>query len=137
MSKIGFAAAVVAVVGVATWTYNVNYATKTTLGRIGDLHDEIAAERERIQVLRVEWAWLNNPGRLERLSNAHAEVLGLMPLAPESFDVAAALPDPVDEPEELDALLLARLVDLGAAWAADAPSGSVMPPPRPASWNAE
>lgn len=137
MSKTGFAAAVLAIVGVATWAYNVNYATKTALGRIGDLRGEIAVERERIQVLRVEWAWLNNPERLARLTVEHGGRLGLMPMGPASFDVAGALPKPSDEVPEPDAMLLAGLADLGAAWAVEPPAGSVLPPVRPASWAAE
>lgn len=137
MSKTGFAGAVLAIVAGAGWTYNVNYATKTTLGRIGDLRGSIASERERIQVLRVEWAWLNNPERLARLSDAHAGALGLVPMAPITFDLAGALPEPPATVEDLDALLLAQLADVGAAWDLEPPTGSVLPPPRPASWSAE
>lgn len=139
MTKLGFAGAILAIVAVATWAYNVNYETKTTLNRIDALHGRIAAEREHIQVLEVEWAWLNNPDRLARLAAIHAERLGLGPMSPDHFGRAEAVPFP---PRELpkESPLIAGLDDAGGALVAGlmaAPRGTVLPPPRPASWSVE
>ena len=132
MNKLGFAAAVLMIVAVAAWAYNVNYRTKMTLGRIDALRAEMAAEREHIQVLKVEWAWLNSPDRLARLVEANADRLGLAPMSPEHFGRVAAVPFP---PKREAPVLVAdetpvgedeQLVGLAMATAA-----SIVPPPRP------
>ena len=61
----------------ATWAYRVNYATQEAMGRLADLRQEIAAEREAIAVLNAEWAYLNRPDRLRALVAANAAALGL------------------------------------------------------------
>ena len=43
----------------ATWAYRVNYATQEAMGRLADLRQDIADEREAIAVLEAEWAYLN------------------------------------------------------------------------------
>lgn len=147
MNKLGFAVSVLAIVATATWAYNVTYATKTTLGRIDDLRGRIAAEHEHIQVLRVEWAWLNNPERLTRLADQHAAALGLVPLSPEMFERVALMPYPPEDEPEIDAAppaepeepadaLVAQATLPGAeALLVMAPQGSMRPPVRPAGWS--
>src|SRR5690606_13090979 len=58
-------------------TYTVNYDTRAALDRISELRARIAEERETLQVLRVEWAWLNAPDRLARLVVEHNDRLEL------------------------------------------------------------
>ena len=82
------------VVAVAGWTYNVNYDTRAALDRLAALRAQIAEEREALQVLRVEWAYLNAPDRLATLVAAHNGTLGLVPLVPEALGIAAAVPYP-------------------------------------------
>ena len=128
MNKLGFAASVLAIVAVATWAYNVNYRTKTTHERIDALRAEIAAEREHIQVLEVEWAWLNNPDRLARLVEAHSDRLGLAPMSPDHFGRVAAVPFP---PKAPPAPLIAAGEDELAGGLAMAGEETILPPPRP------
>lgn len=134
MNKLGFGTAILAIVAAATWTYNVNYKTKMTLGRVDGLRGQIAAQREAIQVLRVEWAWLNNPERLARLAEMHSEELALVPLSPEAYGDVALIPEwPVgEEHEELLSLYLAEAGERIAALPGP-PMGSALPPPRPAA----
>ena len=94
MSRLGFALAMLAVVAAAAWAYNVNYQTKMALGRIDGLRAEIAAEREAVEVLRVEWAYLNAPDRLARLVAMNNDRLDLVPMGPQHFDEVAAVPFP-------------------------------------------
>jgi hypothetical protein len=82
----------------ATWAYNINYRTKTALGRIDTLRGQIAAEREAAEVLRVEWAYLNAPERLARLVELNSERLKLEPMGPQGFDEVAAVPYPPRAP---------------------------------------
>jgi hypothetical protein len=94
MNRFGFAVAVLAVVLSAAWAYHINYNTKTTLGLVDQLRRQIAADREAVEVLRVEWAYLNAPDRLARLVAMNNDVLGLEPMAPQSFDEVSAIPYP-------------------------------------------
>lgn len=91
MKRHGFALLGLSIIAIATWTYNVNYNTRTTLDRVEDLRGRIASEREALQVLRVEWAYLNAPDRLERLVAKHNDKLGLVSIVPE---LLGAVEDP-------------------------------------------
>lgn len=146
MSRLGFALAMLAVVVAAAWAYNVNYQTKTALARVDRLHARIAAEREAVDVLRVEWAYLNAPDRLARLVAMNNDRLDLVPMGPQHFDEVAAIPFPPnpapqapDEPEaEAPALVEAApeappVISERAA-AAPADNAIPLPAPRPASW---
>lgn len=98
-----------AALGIAGWTYSVNYDTRAALDRISDLRMKIVDEREAIRVLRVEWAWLNRPDRLARLVDRYEEKLALVPLTPKAFGYVAAVPYPPGEPKDAPAsALIAR-----------------------------
>ena len=71
-----------AIVAIAAWAYHINYNTMTMFSRVSALRGEIAKERETLQVLRVEWAYLNAPDRLAALVAQHNVHLRLVPLAP-------------------------------------------------------
>lgn len=123
MNRLIFATAILAIVGVAAWAYHINYRTKTTLREIDALRSEIGTERERLQVLRVEWAYLNNPERLARLVALNNDALGLVPIAPDRFGHVAAVPFPPRETVD----------PLEAALAAAVASGAYIPGAAPAS----
>ena len=139
MNRIGMFLLVLAAVGSAAWAYHINYKTRTTLDRIDLLRHRITAEREAIEVLRVEWSYLNAPDYLAALVNDHNGELQLQPMAPEVFDEVAAIPfpprDPYGEaPEDAvpevipkDAIIVSERVPLVAA---NVPA----PIPRPAAW---
>jgi hypothetical protein len=101
VSRLGFALAMAAVVAAAAWAYNVNYQTKMALARVDGLRAEIAAEREAVEVLRVEWAYLNAPDRLTRLVAMNNDRLDLVPMGPQHFDEVAAVPFPPSPAPEL------------------------------------
>jgi len=89
---------VLAIVAAAVWAYEVNYKTLAAFDRVSALRGRIAEERERLQVLRVEWAYLNRPERLRALATAHNERLGLVPMAPETLQDAMIVPFPSPPP---------------------------------------
>lgn len=88
------------VLAVAAWTYSINYDTRAALDRLSDLRSRIAEERENLRVLRVEWAYLNAPERLERLVVEHTDELGLVAMTPEALGYVAAVPYPPPPPLE-------------------------------------
>jgi hypothetical protein len=97
------------VAAVAVWAYRVNYRTLAALDRVEDLRAEIAAEHEALDILRVEWAYLNAPARLSRLAEAHLPQLGLVALSPEHFADSAMVAYPAPPP------LVATAPPMGAA----------------------
>ncbi len=94
MTRLGLFLLVAAVVGSAAWAYHVNYKTRNALDRIDVLRGQIAAEREAVEVLRVEWAYLNAPERLARLVAKNNEDIQLQPMGPEAFDTIVSVPFP-------------------------------------------
>lgn len=142
MNRIGFALATLAVVISAAWAYHVNYDTKTALGRVEGLRKEIASEREAVEVLRVESAYLNAPARLARLVQAHNTSLGLEPLSPQAFDEVAMIPYPPRgpqqgsedaSPEEQQRAAVQLLLERVLLAADRVP----MPTPRPVVWTSQ
>jgi hypothetical protein len=130
----------IALVAAASWAYHVNYRTKQSLGRIDKLRAHIAAEREAVEVLRVEWAYLNSPSRLTRLVSLNADRLGLVPMSPRHFDDVAVIPFDVPEAHTLPALSGGVDIAPAAEFAASLVAVFEMDPvplPRPAAWRGQ
>ena len=100
MIRHGLALLALLIIAIAGWAYNVNYNTMTALDRVSDLRRQISSEREALQVLRVEWAYLNAPERLSRLVRQFEPQLGLVPLTPDALKHAALIPFPDRNQEE-------------------------------------
>ncbi len=139
MNRLGFALSMIAVVATAAWAYHINYRTKTVLGRDDKLRSQIAAEREAVGVLRVEWAYLNAPDRLVRLAAQHNNLLGLEPMGPQHFDEVAAIPfpprTPVLAPGDVAPETEAETVVVGSE--PTPPISGPVPMPRPVGWRLE
>ncbi len=141
MTRLGFTLSMIAVVATATWAYHVNYRTKTALGQVDRLRSQIAAEREAVEVLRVEWAYLNAPDHLARLVAQHNDQLGLEPMGPQHFDEVAAIPFRPRTPGPApDGVAPETEVEMVVVISEPVPpiSGSVpVPIPRPVGWRLE
>lgn len=85
MRTIMFILSVLALVGSGYWVYRENYLTQDELDRAQGLRAEITAARERLAILRAEWAYLNRPDRLRDLAELNFDKLGLIPLRPDQF----------------------------------------------------
>lgn len=70
-------AVLAAVVGTATWTYQIKHDAEAQLDEIRALKRQIALERESIELLKADWAHLSHPSRLQALVQRYAEELGL------------------------------------------------------------
>lgn len=76
---------VMTVIGLAFWAYRENYTTQTALDDAQKLQLQIGEARNRLAVLRAEWAYLNRPDRLRDLADLNFERLQLLPLRPDQF----------------------------------------------------
>lgn len=74
-----------AVIGLAFWAYSENYKTKDAQTRAASLQRDVSKTRQRLRVLKAEWAYLNRPERLRELAELNYEKLGLQPLQPIQF----------------------------------------------------
>lgn len=73
------------VIGLAFWAYHENYKTQEAQARAERLQHEIGQTRQRLRMLRAEWAYLNRPDRLRDLVDLNYDRLGLLPLQPFQF----------------------------------------------------
>jgi hypothetical protein len=85
MRSVFYILAAFAVIGLAYWAYDENYATQNAQHRVDELRRKIGENREQMNILRAEWAYLNRPDRLRELVDLNYEALQLMPLMPEHF----------------------------------------------------
>ena len=96
----------IAVIGLGFWAYQQNILTQQAEREVARLEAEIAANHERLAILRSEWAFLNRPDRLRALVDMNFDRLGLLPMQPDQF----ATIHEVSFPDPLAALTEASLV---------------------------
>jgi hypothetical protein len=91
------------VVALGYWAYHQTIQTQMADRDVDRLQNAINNERERLSVLRAEWAYLNRPDRLRELAAFNFERLELMPLQPSQFGEASQIPfpAPVSQVEQL------------------------------------
>ena len=101
MKSLVYVAIAALVMGLAFWAYQQNYRTQAALKETRVLQNDIAALRERLSVLRAEWAYLNRPDRLRDLADLNFDRLLLFPLAPVQFGRVEEVAYPVSPAETL------------------------------------
>ncbi|WGW03358.1 cell division protein FtsL [Tropicibacter oceani] len=106
MRTLLFLLTAMAVIGSGFWAYHENYATQAEQDRAQNLRNDIGAARERLAILRAEWAYLNRPDRLRDLAELNFDRLGLLPLRPDQFgrvdQVAFPMPEQIDISQPID-----------------------------------
>jgi hypothetical protein len=85
MRSLLFLLSALAVIGSGYWAYYENYRTQAELDNVDDLRRDIGDARERLAILRAEWAYLNRPDRLRDLAELNFDRMGLFPLRPDQF----------------------------------------------------
>lgn len=81
------------VVATATWTYQVKHDAEAKLDEIRALKQQIALERETIELLKADWAHLSHPSRLQALVERYQEELGLQVTDSNQIITVQELPD--------------------------------------------
>ena len=93
-----------AVIGLGYWAYHQNIQTQHSIREVERLQSSIGIERERLSVLRAEWAYLNRPDRLRELADMNFERLGLLSMQPQQFGETGEIayprpPEPIPDAE--------------------------------------
>jgi hypothetical protein len=74
--------------------YQLKHEVMSLEAALGRLDRQIVREQENIHVLRAEWAYTNQPQRLQALAERH---LDLAPMNPRQFGRLDALPAPAPQ----------------------------------------
>ena len=88
--------------------YMLKYQTVETANEKLALERHISDQQNDLSLLKADWSYLNQPGRLEPIIRRHADVLELQPVTQDQFITLASLPmRPVEALDEgaLTALL--------------------------------
>lgn len=76
------AVSVLAVIMAAVAVFQVKYRADATAARVAELQRRVDEEKERLSLLKAEWSFLIQPGRVQGLVERHTDRLGLQPLDP-------------------------------------------------------
>jgi hypothetical protein len=69
-----------AMITAATITYQIKHAAEEKLAEVRELQAAIKLQEETIDLLEADWSLLNQPSRLQRLSEAFEAELRLKPI---------------------------------------------------------
>lgn len=83
---------IVVMVSAAAFTYKTKHEAENQLAEVRRLQNQIAFEKDSIDVLNADWSLLNQPSRLQRLKETFAEELQLNPVRPYQFATISELP---------------------------------------------
>lgn len=79
-------------VSAAAFTYTTKHAAEAELSQLRKIEQAIRFEKETIDVLKADWSLLTQPARLQRLSDAFASQLQLLPVEPHQIAEINELP---------------------------------------------
>lgn len=107
MSRYLNALFILVVLVAAATVYDMKHSAEMSAEEVAALLQQIAEEREQIQLLKAEWSLLNNPDRLQGLVDRYNAYLSLEPLSVEQITLLEDLPaKPVElEPINSDSSL--------------------------------
>lgn len=93
---------ILVMVATATVTYTIKYSVEATLDEVRALDDQIALEKNNIDLLRADEALLTQPARMARLAEFFAAELDLHLANPEQIATLDQLPPIAPAPAEED-----------------------------------
>ena len=73
-------ALVTVVIAGAAITFNIKHRAELAEEEVAKLQRQIRLERETLDLLKADWAYLNNAQRLQAIVSAFEEELGLVPV---------------------------------------------------------
>ncbi len=97
------AACAVALIGV----YGLKFQSEGVASRRVELQTQIAAQEDQLSLLRADWIYVNQPGRIEPIVARHAEALNLAVISARQFKSLDELPM---RPAEIDPDALTDLI---------------------------
>jgi hypothetical protein len=74
---------IAALVAAAAYVYKIKFESTRQVERVAKIRMEIRREQDAVAALRAEWSALDNPVRIQDLSNRH---LALQPIDPRQLD---------------------------------------------------
>ncbi len=114
--------AVIALLGTAVWVYSIKYETIFYAEQVKKLEHKLDREHEAITVLKAEWQLLNQPARLQDLSD---KFLDAKPVEARQIIKPSELPDKPARGEtiadKLDALITGSVTPSGKTSSARTP----------------
>ncbi|MFA5119599.1 hypothetical protein [Zavarzinia sp.] len=129
MSRILTVAAIGLAIGTAATLYQVKFQVRLLERQARELHQNVTREREAIQVLDAEWAYLNQPARIQDLAERY---LDLKPMKPSQITTVDRLPmrpvAPVPEGETPGAQAPAPLLSSATPAPATRPAAAASKP---------
>ncbi|MBO0750801.1 MAG: hypothetical protein J2P53_01730 [Bradyrhizobiaceae bacterium] len=113
---------VAALIVAAVYVYTVKFESTVRAAEVTRLAAEIKRERDAIAALRAEWAELNDPARIQRLTERHLALRMLDPAQIDHFDHLPQRPPPPGSGPDA----IAAMID---AWQSEQPDGAGPSPP--------
>ncbi|TDQ66806.1 hypothetical protein ATL17_0810 [Maritalea mobilis] len=112
------------------FVYGQKYHAEDLSVQVSALEDEIARKTQELSTLKADWAYLNQPGRLQPIVERHAAVLGLEPIKTEQYQRIEDIPMRPSGPDTdgLEALLLSLEAGVDPNEMSELPS--ITPPER-------
>lgn len=136
MNRLSLPVWLVLVIAAGFCMFQIKFAVQELEHQLGQTNRDISRAQEQVRVLKAEWSYLNEPGRLSDLNRRH---LGLAPVAAKQMENVAALPQRLDvalpapsfqpKPATSETATLASSLEWSAGMAdldASAPSGPAL-----------
>jgi hypothetical protein len=93
MNRLSMPVWLVLVIAAGFCMFQIKFAVQELEHQLGQTNRDIGRAQEQIRVLKAEWSYLNEPGRLSELNRRH---LGLAPVSAKQMEKLAALPPRLD-----------------------------------------
>ena len=80
-----FTTLIVSIFTLGLWAYKINYESRAANQRVKELEKSILSANKHFKILNAEWAHLNRPDRLRKLTEYYFSELRLTPINPDDF----------------------------------------------------